>query len=73
MSPPIILQKVENAVDQGEQVSACAKHAVERLGVPLQRLRILPQHLGHADDGDAFSRSTFNLKSVPQTLVESTL
>ena len=34
-----------------EQVPARAEHAVERLGVLLQRLRILPQHLGDADDG----------------------
>ena len=34
-----------------EQVPARAEHAVERLDVLLQRLRILPQHLGDADDG----------------------
>jgi hypothetical protein len=37
--------------DQGKQVSARAEHTAERLGVLLQRLRILPQHFAHADDG----------------------
>ena len=41
----------ENVVDQGEQVPPRAKHPVERLGVLLERLRILPQHLADADDG----------------------
>jgi hypothetical protein len=35
---------------QGKQVSARAEHTVERLGVVLQRLRILPQHLADPDD-----------------------
>ena len=50
-APGLDLRQVENVVDQGEQVPARAEHAVERLGVLLQRLRILPQHLGDADDG----------------------
>jgi hypothetical protein len=32
-------------------MTACAEHAVERFGVLLQRLSILPQHLSDADDG----------------------
>jgi len=32
-------------------VATRAKHAVERLGVLHQRLRILPQHLADADNG----------------------
>ena len=34
-----------------EQVPARAEHAIERLEVLLQCLRILAQHLGDADDG----------------------
>ena len=49
--PGLDLGEVEDVVDQGEQVTARAKHAVERLDVLLQRLGILPQHLGDADDG----------------------
>ena len=50
-APGLDLRQVEDVVDQGEQVPARAEHAVERLDVLLQRLRILPQHLGDADDG----------------------
>ena len=49
--PGLDLGEVEDVVDQGEQVPARAEHAVERLEVLLQCLRILPQHLGDADDG----------------------
>jgi hypothetical protein len=49
--PRLDLGEVENVVDQSEQVPGGAEHAVERLDVLLQCLRILPQHLGDADDG----------------------
>ncbi len=45
------LGEVENVVDQREQMTACAEHAVERFGVLLQRLRVLAQHLADADNG----------------------
>jgi hypothetical protein len=45
------LRQVEEVVDQGEQMPACAEHPIERLSVLLQCLRILPQHLADADDG----------------------
>ena len=52
LHPPCLdLGQIEDVVDQGEQVSARAEHTVERLGVLLQRLRILPQHFADADDG----------------------
>ena len=50
-APRLDLGEVENVVDQREQVPARAEHAIERLDVLLQRLRVLPQHLGDADDG----------------------
>ena len=50
-SPRLDLGEVENVVDQREQVPARAEHPIERLDVLLQRLGILPQHLGDADDG----------------------
>ena len=34
-APCLDLREVENVVDQGEQVPACAKHAIERLDVLL--------------------------------------
>src|SRR5262249_5180385 len=40
-----------DVVDQREQVTARAEHAVERLGVLFERLRILPEHLADADNG----------------------
>ena len=36
---------------KSEQVPARTEHPIERLDVLLQRLGILPQHLGDADDG----------------------
>ena len=45
------LGQIENVVDQREQVPARTEHAIERLGVLLQRLRVLAQHLADADDG----------------------
>jgi len=50
-APRLDLGQVEYVVNQREQVSAGTQHAVERLGVLLQCLRILPQHLAHPDDG----------------------
>src|SRR3984893_9280335 len=50
-APRLDLGQIENVVDQGEQVPAGSEHAVKRLGILLQRLRILPQHLADADDG----------------------
>ena len=49
--PGLDLRQVENVVDQGKQVPARTQHAIERFGVLLERLRILPQHLADADDG----------------------
>ena len=49
--PGLDLGEVEDVVDQREQVAAGAEHAVERLEVLLERLGVLPQHLGDADDG----------------------
>ena len=49
--PGLDLGEVENVVDQREQMPARAEHAIERLEVLLERLGILPQHLGDADDG----------------------
>ena len=49
--PRFDLGQVEDVVDQREQMPARAEHAVERLGILLQRLRILAQHLAHPDDG----------------------
>src|SRR5262245_15703803 len=48
--PGLDLREVEDVVDQGEQVTASAEHAVERFKVLLERLGVLPQHLGYADD-----------------------
>ena len=51
MRPRLDLGQVEDVVDQGEQMPPRAEHPIKRLGVLLQRLRILPQHLADADDG----------------------
>jgi hypothetical protein len=37
-SPSLDLGQIENVIDQGEQVTARTKHAVERFGVLLKRL-----------------------------------
>ena len=50
-APCLDLRQVEDVIDQCEQVATRAKNAIERLDVLLQCLRILPQHLGDADDG----------------------
>ena len=49
-SPRLDLGEVQNVVDQREQVPARAEYPIERLDVLLQRLGVLPQHLGDADD-----------------------
>src|ERR1700730_12428828 len=49
--PGLDLGQVKDIVDQGEQVTACAEHAIERLEVLLCGLRILAQHLSDANDG----------------------
>src|SRR6516162_370830 len=45
------LGQVENVVDQSKEMPTRAEHTVEWLGVLLQCLRILPEHLADADDG----------------------
>ena len=45
------LGEVEDVVDQSEQVTTSTEHAVKRLSILLCCLRILPKHLGDADDG----------------------
>ena len=49
--PGFDLGKIEDVVDQREEVAARAEHPIERLDILLQCLRILPQHLGDTDDG----------------------
>jgi hypothetical protein len=51
--PGLDLGEVEDVVDQREQVATRAKHAIERLDILIEAPRILPQHLGDADNLNA--------------------
>src|SRR5262249_62025607 len=49
--PSLNLGEVEDIVDESKQMPCRAEHAVEGLGVLLERFGILPQHFAHPDDG----------------------